>query len=161
MEIHQLTLAVSEADLTILAQKHLGEKHALDKVACVIVPEGLQFTGEISLFMPVSFETFWELGIIEGFLAARLKKLRALGLPFNTFQSVFLKMVRDLGKKEEWIEYREDTILVNVESLAAKEGVQFKGNFRTIECQNGFLTLTASADAGPQTSASWTIEQQK
>jgi hypothetical protein len=159
MEIQQLTLVVTEVDLTTLAQKHLGEKHGLEKVACGIVPEGLQITGEISLFMPVAFETLWELEILEGTVAARLKKLRALGLPFNSFQGMFLKLLRDLGKKDNWPEIRDDVILLNVETLAAKEGFQFKGNFRTIQCQTGYLTLTA--DAEPPSDVSCTREQQK
>src|SRR4051794_34267068 len=132
MEIQQLTLIVTEGDLTSVARKHLGEKHALENVVCKIVPDGVQITGEVTLFMPVSFDTLWELAILDGAVAARLKKLKALGLPFNTFQGMFMTLLKDLAKKENWPEFRDDVVLLNMETLAAKEGVQLKGNFRGI-----------------------------
>ena len=144
MDIQQLTLVITDADLTKLASEHIQKrKHPVDNVKVAIKPEGVTVTGEVSLFMPVKFETLWELSVADGKPQVRLVKVKAFGMGGSLFKSALEKIVEEAVKKEPGLEYQDGTILVDIPTLAAQEGLDVQIHVQTIRCDAGSLTVVA------------------
>lgn len=141
MEIQHLVLVITERDLNDLAQRHFPDDLPLEKVVLRITPEGLHIDGEFVLFVPVNFNMSWELSICDGKVAARLVSLRALGLPVTVFKSMVLKAIADAARKIRGLTCDEDQILVDVDHLAAREGVPLTSNLQDIRCEAGRIIV--------------------
>lgn len=148
MEINLLRLTISEQDLNDLARRHLPADHPVEDMKIQVVPEGVHIKGEYPLFINVSFETRWELGIQGGKLTARLANFRALGIPGNIFKSAILKLMADAAQEQDWLALEQDTIHVNVEGLLLKSGLSARTNFSTVTCQAGHIILEAGSQTG-------------
>lgn len=148
MEIQSLKLLVTDQDLNELAARHLPADQPVEELRLRVSPEGLHVSGEYPLFLRVSFETQWELGVRAGNVTARLRHFKALGLPVPVFKSVLFKILRDAVAKEEWLEFADDeTIVVQVDRLLAREGVPLRTNLQRIRCQDQRLVVEAGAVA--------------
>jgi hypothetical protein len=108
-----------------------------------ITPEGLAVTGEFPLFVPVNFQTLWELGVRQGKVTARLVNMRAFGLPATVFKSMVLKVIAEAARKVTGLESDNDQVIADVDQLAAEEGVTLRCNLQTIRCLTGSLVVTA------------------
>jgi hypothetical protein len=146
MEIQALRLLVTEKALNELVARHLPDDQPVEELRFRLTPEGLHVSGEYPLFLRISFETHWELGVRDGNVTARLKRFKALGLPAPVFKSVLLKVLRETAGKESWLRFDgEDTILVLVDRLLAEKGIPLRTNLSAIRCQEGSLVLEAKA----------------
>src|SRR6516225_9156671 len=103
MEIHALKLSITEADLNALAREHLP-KDAPVRNLRVRIEEGLlRIGGDYpKLFLPVPFDTSWELSVEDRHVRVRLAGATVIGLPANLFRGLimngFSKLAsRDLG----------------------------------------------------------------
>jgi hypothetical protein len=150
MEIQALRLLVTEKALNDLAVRHLPDDQPVEELRFRLTPEGLQVSGEYPLFLRVSFETQWELGVRDGDITARLTRFKALGLPVPVFKSALLKIIKDAVGKEDWLRFDgDDTILVLVDRLLAEQGIPLRTNLSAIRCQEGSLVLEAGEERSP------------
>jgi hypothetical protein len=144
MDIHSLHISVSEQDLNQLAGKHLRDQ-AIEDISIRLAADGVHIKGVYPLFINVSFETHWELGVRSGKITARLAGLRAFGVPGNVFKSAILKFVADASHKHDWLQMESDIIVADVERLLAKNGLAARTNFTAVTCREGLLVIEASA----------------
>lgn len=145
MEIQALRLVITEQDVNALVQKHLPPDQPVENVHIRLAPEGAYVRGVYPLFINVSFETLWELGVQEGKVSARLANLRALGVPGNVFKSAIVKLIADAAQGEDWLLFEKDTVLVDVERLLLKEGITIRMNLKRIVCETGQVVIEAGS----------------
>src|SRR5437016_1334531 len=115
MEIHSLRASFTQQDLNVLAGRHLPDDQPIEDLSFHITTGGMLIKGTYPLFVNVSFETSWELGVHEGTLTARLTGFRAMGIPGNVFKSAILKVVADSARNHDWLSVDHDTIRVDVD----------------------------------------------
>jgi hypothetical protein len=150
MEIEALTLRVTEKDLNDLAARHLPDDQPVEELRFRLTPEGLHATGEYPLFLRVTFETVWELGVRGGDVTARLARFKALGLPVPVFKSVLLKILKEAAAKEDWLQFEgDDQVVVKVDRMLELEGVPLRTNLTAIRCQDGSLVVEARSPSAP------------
>jgi hypothetical protein len=150
MEIQALTLVLAEKDLNDLVVRHQSEDLPVEELRFRLTPEGLQVSGEYPLFMRVSFEMRWELGIHNGNVTARLTYFKALGLGVPVFKEMLLKLLRESLARKDWFQLEgEDTVVVHVDRWLAKEGVPLRTNLTSIRCLDQVMIVEARAD-GPR-----------
>jgi len=139
-----LRVTVSDQDLNQLAARHLRDQ-PIEDISFRIAADGIHIKGVYPLFINVSFETHWELGVHEGKIIARLAGLRAFGVPGNVFKSAILKLVADAAQKHDWVRIENDIILADVERLLEKNGLAVRTNFNAVACQDGMIVIESSA----------------
>jgi len=145
MEIQALKVIITSEDVNALIKKHWPEEHPVEDVAIKLTSGGIMVKGVYPLFINVSFETHWALGVQDGKVSARLTNLRALGVPGNIFKSAILKLIGDAARSESWLEISDDTILVNVDRVLLKNGLPARTNLTRITCQDGAIVVEAAA----------------
>ena len=143
MEIQALKVIITADDVNALVKKHWPEDHPVEDVAIKLTPEGIVVKGVYPLFINVSFETHWALGVLAGKVSARLTNLRALGVPGNIFKSAILKLIGDAARREPWLEINDDTILVDVDTVLAKNGLPARTNLTRIACEDSRIIVEA------------------
>jgi hypothetical protein len=144
MEIHSLKVVITEQDLNDLVQKHWPEDQPVENVQVRVGPEGVTVKGVYPLFINVSFETMWALGVEAGRISARLSGLRAMGIPGNVFKSAILKLIADAARKEPWVQVDKEQVWLDVDGLLRKEGVTARTNLTGIICQAGQIMVEAA-----------------
>jgi len=144
MDIHSLRLTVSEEDLNQLAARNLRDQ-PIEDISFRVATDGIHIKGVYPLFINVSFETHWELGVQAGKITARLAGLRAFGVPGNVFKSAILKLLADAAQKHDWLRIENDIIFAEVERLLAKNGVTVQTNLTAVTCQEGTIVIESSA----------------
>jgi hypothetical protein len=144
MDFHSLRVSITEQDLNQLATRHLRDQPVED-VSIRVAADGVHIKGVYPLFINVSFETHWELGVQEGKITARLAGMRAFGVPGNVFKSAILKFVADAAQEHDWLQMERDIILADVDRLLANNGLTARTNFTAIACQDGLIVIESSA----------------
>jgi hypothetical protein len=139
MEIHSLRASISDKDLNDLAARHLPDDQPIEDVEIRITPEGVYLRGVYPLFVNVRFETHWQLGIRDKKVTATLAGLKAMGIPGSIFKSAILKFIADAAKGELWLQVDQDTILIDVEGILLKNGLNARMNLSKITCQDGLV----------------------
>jgi hypothetical protein len=147
MEIHSLRVSFSEQDLNDLAGKHLADDQPIEGLTFHITTGGMVIKGTYPLFVNVSFETSWEVGVHEDKLTARLTGFRAMGIPGNIFKSAILKLVGDSARDHDWLSVDHDTIRVDVDRLLLENGLTARTNLTAVSCQNGLVVIEAARSA--------------
>ena len=145
MEIQALKIVITSEDVNALVKKHWPDDHPVEEVAIKLTPEGIVVKGVYPLFIDVSFETRWALGVQAGKVSARLTNLRALGIPGNIFKSAILKLIGDAARAKDWLEIDDDTILVDVDRVLQKNGLPARTNLTRIVCEEGKIVVEAAA----------------
>jgi len=135
MEVHTLTLSLSEQDLNDLLRKYLPADQPIEDLAVRVTPQGLSVTGVYPLFINVHFETQWQLGLDNGLVTAHLHQFKAMGVPGNIFKSAIVKMIEDVAGSEDWLRIEGDTIRIDVDRCIAKYAFTARMNLRQIECR--------------------------
>jgi hypothetical protein len=152
MDIHSLRVSISETDLNQLAARHLRDQ-PIEDISIRVAADGVHIKGVYPLFINVSFETHWELGVQEGKITARLAGMRAFGVPGNVFKSAILKFVGDAAESHDWLKIERDIILADVERLLVKNGLTVRTNFTTVACQEGLIVIESLKAGEPRGSA--------
>ncbi|HYV35373.1 MAG TPA: hypothetical protein VE988_06700 [Gemmataceae bacterium] len=143
MDIQRLLVVLTEQDLNDLAAKHLPKDLGVESLEISIEPEGVRVKGSYQMFMPVSFEILWELGVDGGIATARLANFRTLGMPANVLKSLIMNVIADAGKKHSWLQVVGDVVRVDGDGLLKKEGLTARANLRALRCQAGKLVVEA------------------
>jgi hypothetical protein len=143
MEIHRLTVSLTDKSLNDLAQEHLVEEVAIEDLEIRILPDGVHVKGTYQMFVPVSFEAHWELGIEAGRVTGRLAQFRTLGMPANVLKSLIMNVIADAARKEPWLSVQGDTVHADVDAMFRKQGLQARTNLTAIRCQSGVMIVEA------------------
>jgi hypothetical protein len=141
MEIQRLQVLVTEKDLQDLALENLPKEVAFEDLEMRIQPEGVRIKGVYQMFMPVSFEVLWELGVDEGCATARLASFRTLGMPANVLKSLIMNVVADSAKKAEWLQVKGEIVRVDADGLLKHYGLNVLTRLNAIHCQAGRLIV--------------------
>ena len=150
MEIQRLQVAVTEQDLHDLAQEHLPQEVAVEDLQIRIQPEGVRIKGVYQVFMPVSFEAVWELGVNQGRPTARLANFRTLGMPANVLKSLIMNVIADAANKVKWLQVEGDKVFVDVDEMLKEHGLNITTRLTAIRCQAGCLTVEGGSNtSGP------------
>jgi hypothetical protein len=147
MEIYELKLAVSEQGINSLLDAYLPEDAAVENVCVRIAPEGVFIQGNYpTVFGKVPFETQWEMRIVGGQVHSRLAALKVSGVPGNLFRKMVLDQIREVLANEQGIELEDDTLRIDVETIAQSKSVLLRCNLRDLRCEPGRLLLIAGRD---------------
>jgi hypothetical protein len=147
MEIHRLILTLTEQDLSDLARKHVAEDAGIEELEIRITPEGVRVKGVYPVFMPVSFEAVWELGVHKGRASAKLINFRTMGMPVNVLKSLIMNLVADAAKRERWLEVQGDYVLADLDALLKENGLPSQTRLTSIRCGTGSLIVEAGEEA--------------
>jgi hypothetical protein len=143
MELHTLRLSVSEQDLNDLLRKYLPKDVEIDELRVRLADHAIHITGVYPFFIPVRFETAWEVGVENGHVSARLASFKAMGVPGNIFKSAVVKIVEDVARQEHWIRIVGDRFLADLELGCSKYAVVAHLHLRSLQIQAGMLMLEA------------------
>jgi hypothetical protein len=142
MEIHALRAIITEKDLNELAARHLPDDQPVEDITIRIAADGVRLTGVYPLFVNVRFETHWQLGVRgNGRITATLASFKAMGIPGNVFKSAILKFIADAAKGESWLSVEQDTIVVDVDGMLLKNGLNARTNIGNITCHEGAVVV--------------------
>lgn len=142
MEIEALRVRVSEIALNALLIDMLPEDHPLENLRVQLTPPTLIVRGVYPLFVDVPFESLWEVTVRDGKVAARLARFKATGLALSGAQGMILKMLTGPDTRG-WLEVTGDTVLIDLDALLAKQGIQMRTNLTAVSIQGNSLVLEA------------------
>jgi len=143
MELHALRLSLTEQDLNELLRKYIHREVEVEDLRVRLTDQFLHITGVYPFFIPVRFETAWELGVDNGHIAARLTSIKAMGVPGNIFKSAVVKIIEDIAKKENWIRIVGDRFMADLELGCSKYAVLAHLHLKSITIRPGTLMLEA------------------
>jgi hypothetical protein len=143
MELHELRLSLTEQDLNDLLRKYLPKDVEIDDLRVRLIDNAIHISGLYPFFIPVRFETAWEVGVESGHVSARLGSFRAMGVPGNIFKSAVVKIVEDIARQEHWIRIVGDRFLADLELGCSKYAVVAHLHLRSLQIRPGVLLLEA------------------
>jgi len=143
MEIHRLHLTLTEQDLNDLAREHLLDDVPVEDLQFRIKADGIRVTGVYQVFMPVSFEALWQLGVDQGRPTARLSSFKTMGMPANVLKSLIMNVIADAAKKEHWLDVQGDLVRLDLDLLLKKKGLQAQTRLTAIRCQANMILIEA------------------
>jgi len=144
MEIHALKLVVSEEGINTLLGAYVPEDASVENLRVRISPEGLHVLGDYpTVFGKVPFETHWDLRIVSGRVHARLLTLKVSGMPGNLFRTMVLDLIQDALEREAGIVLEDETLLIDVDTVARSKNLLLRCNLRDLRCEAGQLLLQA------------------
>ena len=143
MELHALRLSLTEQDLNELLRKYLPKDAEVEDLRVKLGNQCVHVNGTYPFFIPVRFETIWDIGVENGHACARLASFKAMGVPGNIFKSAVVKIVEDIAKQESWIRIVGDRFLADLESGCSKYAVLAHLHLKSIVVQPGVLLLEA------------------
>ena len=143
MELHALKISLTEQDLNDLLRKYLPKDLEIDDLRVKLSEQGIHVAGIYPFFIPVHFETIWEVGVEAGHASARLASFKAMGVPGNIFKSAVVKIVEDVAKHESWIRIVGDRFLADLELGCSKYAVLAHLHLKSIVVTPGSVMLEA------------------
>jgi hypothetical protein len=150
MEIHRLCISLTEKALNDLANKHFPEEVAVEDLEIRILPEGVRVKGAYQMFVPVTFEALWELGVEGGRATARLAHFRTMGIPANVLKSLIMNVIADAARKEPWLQVQGDLVRADLDGMLKRGGLQGRTNLTAIRCQIGVIVVEAGNGEPPK-----------
>ena len=140
MEIQELRLRISQAELNGWLQPQWGKTDKLRGFTLQVGADGLHARGEVRVGVWIAFEADAEVDADGPFVALRLTSVRPLGLiPIPGLEGMVLTMVRKY--QNEWLLVKEDAVVVNIERLLADHGLALTANLSGVRCEPGALVL--------------------
>ena len=143
MELHAFKLSLTEQDLNELLRKYVPKSVDVEDLRVKFAEQCIHVTGVYPFFIPVRFETIWEVGVDNGHASARLASFKAMGMPGNIFKSSVVKIVEDIAKQEAWIRIVGDRFLADLELGCSKYAVLAHLHLKSILVRPGTLLLEA------------------
>jgi hypothetical protein len=161
MEIQALRLLLTEDDLQRLADEGARDHLSVRDLRLQIVPEGLHVAGTYpTSFMDVPFATLWDLSVRTGKLAARLVRIQTGNGDGDSVLEMFslispgavratlMNAVARALQGEEGLRVEGETVLVDLDRLAARRGLPLRTNLTGVRCGQGCLVLESFAQSG-------------
>jgi hypothetical protein len=146
MQIHALTLSVTEQELNeLVAALPLG-KNNIQNLRVRLTSEGIVVLGEYpTMLMKMAFETLWEVQGIGSRVQARLAAVKVAGLPAAMLRAVLLKTLGDLLAREPGVRVVEESIHVDLSKHTAIQKLRLNIHLTAVQCSQGNLLI----EAGP------------
>src|SRR5947209_6363589 len=115
MEIQALKVFFTDADVAVLAARHLAGSDAVEDLEVRLTPEGVVLTGKYpATFFTVSFETVWRVSAAGPEIRIMLDTIRVAGLPAKLLRGALMKTVRDRVEGEAGVRVDGETVVINV-----------------------------------------------
>jgi hypothetical protein len=145
MDIHTLTLHVTESDLNQIIDQYLPAEGPLEDVRLGLLPEGVLVRGSYPTPLgKMSFETLWSLAASGCIVQARLETIKVAGLPARLLRGVLLKTLHDVAGSEPGVRVEGEAVEVDIEQAAEARGVSLRINLTAIRCSAGSLVVEAA-----------------
>jgi hypothetical protein len=138
MHIEALRLVASENDLNELMCKFLPPLKKVRGLSIGIVPQGIRIAGTYDAAIAIPFDALWEVLVCEGKLAARLISLKTGFLSVGLVKSYIVGAIAGAAGIVEW---REDMLLVDVDTLLRDAGLSLQTNLSSVRCDYGSLVI--------------------
>jgi hypothetical protein len=138
MEIASLRLVATEDDLNNLLAKLISAPSKLRDLRIRVIQDRLSVTGVYETFLPIPFESFWNISICDGKIAAQLSGIKAIGLRVD-----FLKTyVADaIGSQSNLLQRRGEAFLLDLDRLVTNAGFPLRTNLAGVRCERGELII--------------------
>ncbi len=143
MEIQRLELTLTEQDLNDLARMQFGDDPPIEDLEIRVRPDGVLVKGVYQVFVPVSFEALWALGVDRGRATARLANFKTMGMPGNVLKSIIMDVVADAAKRETWLEVVSDSVRADLDGFLKKEGLNAQTRLKALTCKDGVIIVEA------------------
>ncbi len=144
MEIQALKLIVTEADANLLLGELAPQDLEVRNPHIRFTPDGVCMTGETSMMLfKVSFETLWDIGLLEGCVVARLNALKVAGIPAGKLRGVLLKMVRDALSGKPGIVVENEMVRFDVNEVLRSHQIPLRVALTGVRCVAGSLIIEA------------------
>jgi hypothetical protein len=142
MEIQSLRVVLTDADanqlLTEFAPKDLDARN----LRVGFTPGGIRVTGDTpALLFTVSFETLWEVTLVESGVVARLSALKVAGVPAGKLRGVLLKVLRDAVTGKPGITFEGEAVRVDVNEVLRAHRVPLKVTLTAVRCTEGSVVI--------------------
>jgi hypothetical protein len=147
IEIQALKLRISEQALDQVIPQILAQNPQVRELRVRLTPEGVRVSGVYHMVVNVSFETVWELSVLEGQLAARLGDLKVSGVGGGMLKPAILGALREAVKKEEGMRLDGETLLVDLDRVLGKHGLVLRSNLTAVRCEDGHVVVESAAPA--------------
>ena len=144
MQIKNLTLLASDADLNEIVSRFLPRQKKIDDVHLAIIPEGVRVTGTYHAAVGVPFAGLWSVFVHEGKLAARLASIKAGPFSLGLAKS---SIVRAIAAAVPMLELRGDLLLLDVDALICEKVLPLRTNLKSIACDYGTLVIESGRSA--------------
>jgi hypothetical protein len=150
MEIHALTLHITEHDLNAIAARALAKEEQVREVRLRVLPEGLHVSGVYPTpFMSVRFETLWELSARVGKIGVKLASVKALGLPVSMLRSAIMTALAEAAGTGNGLHVNGDQLLFDPDHLLSTHGLISRTNLTIVRCETGIVVIEACSTALP------------
>jgi hypothetical protein len=142
MEILSLKAALTEEDVNGLLARHLGGDVPVRDLRVHMAPEGVHVTGTYPVaFFKVKFDTLWALSVRGRELAAHLAGLQVAGAPAGVVRGTLMEMLAANLQHEPGFRVEGDTILLDVDALLSRVGLDSRTNLTAVRCEPGRIVL--------------------
>jgi hypothetical protein len=143
MELHALRMSLTEHDLNEILRKYLPKDAEVEDLRVRLAEDCVHVSGVYPFFIPVHFETVWEVGVVNGHASARLASFKAMGVPGNIFKSAVVKLVENIARQENWIRIVGDRFFADLELGCHKYSIVAHLHLKSITVEQGVLILEA------------------
>jgi hypothetical protein len=153
MEIHALTIQLTDSDLVDLAKRALHNQDQVTDVQVHITSEGIRVAGCYRLMFRVSFETLWSLGVQTGTLTIALTDLKAGGFSAALFKGVLMSMIESEVEKVPGVTVDGHAIRLDPDRIAAAQGLNLRTNLSGVLCCDGAIEFLCELVSGVESKA--------
>jgi|SRR5579875_155095 hypothetical protein len=144
MQIHALTLSVTEQELNELAAALPLGKNSIQNLRIRLTSDGIVVLGEYpALLMKMAFETLWEVKGAGNIVEARLISVKVANLPAALLRTVLLRMLRDLLAQEPGVCVGDDSIQVDLSKHTILQKLRLGIHLTAVQCRPGNLVIEA------------------
>jgi hypothetical protein len=142
MEIHALKLVVTEADLNELAKSYLPKDSPVRNLRSRVEDGLVRVSGDYpALFVPIPFETQWEVSVQGMTAVIRLVGLKVVGVPAGMLRGVILAAIGKHAAKEPHVRLEDGTLILDLDGLLRQHGVVLRAGLREVRCRPGQVVL--------------------
>ena len=138
MEIKSLRFIATEADLNHLVATLLTPPPKVRDLVIRVMPDGLSVMGVYETLLPIPFESFWQISVGDGKVAARFSGIKALGVTVDFLKTYILNALHPNTIK---LELRDETFFLDVDRFLAETTVPIQTNLTSVRCEMGQLVI--------------------
>ena len=144
MEIQSLKLIVTEADANLLLAEFAPKDLDVGNLRIRLTPEGVRVTGDTAaLLFKVSFETLWDVSVLDEEVSLKLASLKVAGLPAGKLRGVLFKVLRDVVSGKPGIAVEDERVRIDVNEIFHSREVPLSVRLTAIRCEAGLVVIEA------------------
>lgn len=145
MEIQALKLFLTDADLAMILNELVSRQENIENLHATFTPEGVRVQGEYptGFGFKVPFETLWQVMGAGSILHVHLTEIKVAGVPAGLLRGALLRMIRDAVESQPGIGLQDETILVDVPTVARANGLEVQITFTAVRLSIGTAVIEA------------------